>query len=465
MSQDSASGGSFLTNNVFTRFFREIIGPAAVIAAGMIGAGAVATRLLAGAWFGTSLLWCALYVIPMVIFSLDSASRVGTLTGRGMMDMIRKDISPYLAWFIFIPTALLNVIVNMSQFSVMVEATYGVFGVMPPEQNAITPGLVAITVILLMLTLGLVLYGGYKRLEKSMTWLLLIILVCFLIVAFKAFLDWRTWVEVARGLVPHIPDNLPIAGSDPVTYRSGFTQLMSIAGQALPAGVFLSYGYFTANANYKVVDLKASFKKTVINMGFIWGAFSVVVVVAGYYALNLVYQGSGAPGDLHYSQISTVPQAGRVLAPAMPSMLSFLANRLFSMGLFAAGFTTLLSVSMYMVYFCLDIVGRDWRISQENTASRVLLGLWIGVPSLLAPFWKLDALLKAIIAMAGNLILVPLAIFIIMFFVNKKAYMGEHTAKMGRNIILLLTLLFSFFVVVYGLITDYIPQIQKALMG
>jgi Mn2+/Fe2+ NRAMP family transporter len=33
---------------LFTRF----VGPAALTAAGMIGAGAVATRLLAGAWFG-----------------------------------------------------------------------------------------------------------------------------------------------------------------------------------------------------------------------------------------------------------------------------------------------------------------------------------------------------------------------------------------------------------------------------
>jgi manganese transport protein len=44
----------------------------------MIGAGAVATRLLAGAWFGFDLLWVALYVVPMVVFTLDSASRVAS---------------------------------------------------------------------------------------------------------------------------------------------------------------------------------------------------------------------------------------------------------------------------------------------------------------------------------------------------------------------------------------------------
>jgi Mn2+/Fe2+ NRAMP family transporter len=272
-------------------------------------------------------------------------------------------------------------------------------------------------------------------------------------------------VEIGKGLVPNIPADLPVAGADPVRYQRGFTQLMSIAGQALPAAVFLAFGYFTANANYTAADFKRSFKKTVINMGFIWGAFSVAVVVAGYFALNLVYRGTGVPGDLHFSQIETVPQAGQVLAPAFPAAFSFLAYRIFSLGLFAAAFTTLITVAMMMVYFTLDIVGREWRITSENKAARIALGLWIAVPAILAPFWKLPALIKAIFAMIGNLILAPLAVLIILYFINKKSYMGEFTAKTGRNIILGITLVFSLVVVVYGLVTDLIPRIQQALMG
>ena len=54
--------------------FARLVGPAALTAAGMIGAGAVATRLLAGAWFGFDLLWVALFIVPMVVVTLDSAS-------------------------------------------------------------------------------------------------------------------------------------------------------------------------------------------------------------------------------------------------------------------------------------------------------------------------------------------------------------------------------------------------------
>ncbi len=442
-----------MSNNFLVKFFREILGPAALMAAGMIGAGAVATRLLAGAWFGFDLLWVALYVIPMVIICNDSASRIGNITGRGMMEMIKHDISPIVAWFIFIPTFILNIGVIIGQMSVMVASTYGMVGIAMPEGGAATTGNYVITIILTVVTLLVVLFGGFKRIVKTMTWLLLVILVCFIIVAIKGLTEVRTWIGLAGGLIPSIPPDLPIAGTDQV--RSSFTQLMSIAGQALPAGVFLSFGYFTSNANYTVDNIKAAFRKNIINFGVIWGLFSVVVVVAGATALHNFYQGTGVGGDLHFSQIERVFDAGKVIAPALPSGLKAIAPPIFSLGLFVAGFTTLVSVAMLMVYFTLDILGKNWKYTDDNKAFRVLLGLWIVVPSILSPFWKLPALLKNILTMAGNLVLTPLAVGILIYFINRKKYVGEYTASVVRNIILVITLLFALYVTVYQGIKMY----------
>ncbi len=121
--------------------FARLVGPAALTAAGMIGAGAVATRLLAGAWFGFDLLWVALLIVPMVVITLDSASRVGILSGgRGMVDMVRTEFGAWLAWAIVVPMALVNVVVNMSQMSAMVEGTYGALGMLPPVDAGRRPG-------------------------------------------------------------------------------------------------------------------------------------------------------------------------------------------------------------------------------------------------------------------------------------------------------------------------------------
>jgi manganese transport protein len=435
-----------------TTVFSRFVGPAALTAAGMIGAGAVATRLLAGAWFGFELLWVTLIVIPMVIFTLDSASRVGmTSGGRGLLDMVRTDIGAWLAWVVFVPMALVNVVVNMSQMSAMVEGAYGAMGMLPPAGGQTTVGLVLVTLVLASTTVVAAVLGGYRRMETIMTALLVVILVCFVFVAIKGLLDWTTWPELVRGLVPHVPDSLPVA-DDTGRVRNGFTQIMAIAGQALPPAVLLSYGYLTANSGYTPADAKKSFWKTVTNLGVVWGLFSLVVIVAGATALHNVYTGSGPEllGVRHYSQIESIPVAGQVLGPAFPGALGFLAPRFFSLGLIAAAFTTLISVSLTMTYFCLDIARRNWRFTNDNTPFKIVFATWIAVPALVAPFWQLPALLKAILAMVGNLLMAPLAVAIILFFVNRSA-MGEFRAHAGRNAVLVVTLLFAVFLVVNGL--------------
>jgi Mn2+/Fe2+ NRAMP family transporter len=447
-----AAAGTRTRRLTLVGVFTRLVGPAALTAAGMIGAGAVATRLMAGAWFGFDLLWVALVVIPMVIFTLDSASRVGILSGgRGLIEMIRTDLGAWAAWVIFLPMALVNIVVNMSQMSAMVEGAYGTVGQLPPTGGAGTAGLAVVTLVLTSATVAAAVMGGYKRMEKIMTALLVVILISFIIVAIKGLLDWSTWTALGRGLVPQVPADVPVAGS-PERVRNGFTQIMAIAGQALPPAVFLSYGYLSANSGYTAADIRRSFWKTVNNLGLIWGLFSVVVIVAGATALNAVYTGSGPThlGVSHFSQIESIPVAGQVLGPAFPGPLGYLAPRFFSFGLIAAAFTTLISVSLTMTYFCLDILRMDWRFTRENTRFKTVFATWIIVPALVAPFWQMPALLKAILAMVGNLLMAPVAVAVIIYFVNRKD-MGEFRANAGRNALLALTLLFALVLVINGM--------------
>ena len=109
--------------------------------------------------------------------------------------------------------ALVNIVVNMSQMSAMVEGAYGAFGLLPPAGAAEGgAGLVVATLVLTTATVAAAVLGGYKRVEKIMTALLLVILFCFIVVAIKGLLDWQTWIALGRGLVPSIPPNVPVGG-------------------------------------------------------------------------------------------------------------------------------------------------------------------------------------------------------------------------------------------------------------
>ena len=131
-------------------------------------------------------------------------------------------------------------------------------------------------------------------------------------------------------------------------------------------------------------------------------------------------------------------------------MLSFLAPRFFSLGLIAAAFTTLISVSLTMTYFCLDMAKRNWRFTPDNATFKKVFAAWIAVPALIAPFWKLPALLKAILAMVGNLVLAPVSIAVILYFVTRPA-MGEYRANAGRTAVLVITMLFATVLVINGI--------------
>ena len=111
----------------------------------------------------------------------------------------------------------------------------------------------------------------------------------------------------------------------------------------------------------------------------------MVVIVAGATALHAVYTGSGPAflGVTHYWQSQSIPVAGQVLGPALPGALGFLAPRLFSLGLFAAAFTTLISVALTMTYFC-HIARKNWKFTDDNTLFKGVFAAWIAVPALVA---------------------------------------------------------------------------------
>jgi len=114
-----------------------------------------------------------------------------------------------------------------------------------------------------------------------------------------------------------------------------------------------------------------------------------------------------------------------------------------------AGIMTLISVALTMAYLCLDIFGKDWHFNKSNKRFQLVFALWIAVPALLTPFWAAPALLKAITAMVGNLLLAPAAVAVIFYFVNRPS-MGELKAGAGRNLLLGTTLAFALTLAVIG---------------
>lgn len=423
--------------NPVSKLFHGLVGPAAVIAAGTMGAGAVASLILAGAWFRYDLLWVVLFMLPLFVVSVDSASRIGSINhGEGMLTIIRRHIHPAVAWLFLLINVPIHILVSMGQFSVMTSAFLSLFGMHPPGMGASQSQIdsyqvfeMVTSIALAGLLLWLILARGYDRMQKAMTSLMVVMFFCFLLIALRSFSDAG---DILAGFIPSIPDDLPVPGTG--TVRLSNSSIISIVGAAIAPGALLAIPYLSSDAGSGALTLKQDLRKSIINLGVIFGAYAMFILIAGGYALYPLAD---------HAEIETVHAAGQVLTLAFPQSIGFIGPPIFTFGLFVAAMTTLVIAVQVVIYLSLDIFNKEWTFSPDNRVFRRLLIVVTLVSAALAPIWSFPAMLKVVLLMGVNVVIIPMVIIAMIYLLNRKEVMGEHTAGAPRNVLLVICLLVS----------------------
>lgn len=437
--------------NVIVRAFTNLVGPAAVMAAGTMGAGAVASLLLAGAWFRYDLLWVIVAMLPVFVISVDSASRIGALNpDKGMFSLVREQINGSLAWLILALIVPVHFLVTMGQISVMVSAFTSLVGISDPGAIASKPlglGLeVALSVILSAAVLWLVFSRGYERMQRVMTLLMVLMFVCFLVVALRGLIEWRA---ILAGFVPSLPPDLPVPGSE--SPRIATTSIIAMVGAAVAPAALLGMPYLCADDGGKREELAQAFRQAIVNLGFVFGAYAVFVVVAGGFALYSLPD---------HASFADVGQASAVFRDVLPGMLSSVGPMIFSLGLFTAAMTTLVVAAQVTIYFILDMFGLEWRFSADNKLYHRTLSVFVIAAAALAPLWDFPALLKVVLLMGINVVVIPLGFVIVILLANNAGVMKEFRASWWRNTALVVGLVVS-----VALAIDKAPLYYRMLTG
>jgi len=433
--------------------FAAIVGPAAFMAAGTMGAGGTGSLLLAGVWFGYDLLWVAVITLPLFVICVDSATRIGALNrNTGMFSLIRERLHPSIAWLLFALNVPLYLLIAMSHMSVMtsslrsllmLDSTSTALGGSPGSPVFID---FALAVVCAGILVRLATSSGYQRLQTAMTVLMLLMVTCFAIVALHGFVDIGA---ILGGLVPHFPE--PAVSPDGQITRTAVGAAIAVVGSLLAPPAMLGIPYMSADERNEAPDLRALFRKSVINLGVIVGIYCVCLMVAGGFALH------GLP---NHASIDTVEEARGVLGDAFPAGLRFLGTAIFSLGLFIAAMTTFVVVAELMSYFILDMFNKPWHQTAENRSFKALVAAWLVVPAVLAPFWDLPELFKVVLLMGANTIVVPLVILSVILLVNRSDVMGPHRARATRNVILVIALILAM-----GLAVAQLPDFVRAFLA
>jgi Mn2+/Fe2+ NRAMP family transporter len=433
--------------NGIIKLFGGLVGPPAVIAAGTMGAGAVATLILAGAWFRYDLLWVVLFMLPLFVIAVDSASRIGSVnSGKGMLTIVGRNIHPSVAWLLLLINVPIHILVAMGQFSVMTSAFLSLFGMHPPDMGSPQTYMdhyhlieIVTSIALAVFVLWLVLSHGYDRMQKAMTAMMVMMFFCFLFIAFRAFGEAG---DILAGFIPQIPDTLPAPGRD--TLRLSNSSIIAIVGSAIAPGALLTIPYMSSDAGKSALTLRKDFRESIINLGVIFGLYAMFVLIAGGYALFPLP---------NHADIETVHEAGQVLTKAVPESIGFVGPVIFTIGLFIAAMTTLVICIQVVIYLSLDMAKKTWTFTNDNRLYRRGLVLVTLAAGILAPVWSFPAMLKVVLLMGVNVLVIPLVIGAMIFLLNKQAVMDEHTASPWRNILLVLCMIVSI-----GLAVDKFPD-------
>ncbi|SEC22587.1 NRAMP (natural resistance-associated macrophage protein) metal ion transporters [Tenacibaculum sp. MAR_2009_124] len=387
------------------------IGPGTLVAAAFIGPGTVTLCTLAGVNFGTHLLWAMLLSIFATIVLQEMAARLGIVSQRGLSEVLRHEIvKPGLRNFMMLLILSAIVIGNAAYEAGNISG--GVLG-LETILGSITVDFGSFSLNMLSFSIGVIAFillflGNYKVLEKILVVLVLLMSVSFVITAIITKPDI---IEVVKGmLVPSFPDN------------SLFMIIGLIGTTVVPYNLFL-HASLVKEKWKSDKDLSHAKKDTFIS-----------IILGGLVSMAIIISAAGIPsGSINN---------GADLALGLEPLYGAFAKYFLAIGLFAAGITSAITAPLAAAFVAKGCLG--W---EDNMKSLRFRCVWGGILFLGVLFSSIGIKPIEIIkfAQVANGMLLPIIVGVLLWVMNKKTILGEHSNTKIQNLFGLCILVITIF--------------------
>ncbi len=365
-----------------------ILGPGMITANAGNDAGGIATFSSVGADFGYSLLWILIPIAISLGIVQEMCARMGTVTGKGLADLIREQFG--VRWTALIMLALLvaNAGVTVSEF-VGVAAATELFGV----SRYISVPLAAFAIW------WLIVKGSYKRVERAF----LLMSLVFLGYIVSAFLARPDWSAVAVGLVrPEFK----------LEHAFLFTFVAVIGTTISP--------YMQVYVQSSVVEKGVTpddYAKTKIDV-WVGTIFAILIVFFIIVSTAATLHKSGI-------QITTAADAAHALRP----LAGRYAETLFGLGLFGASMLAAGVLPLATAYSISEALGFEKGVSRSFREAPIFLGIFtflVAVGAAIAIVPNLPLIRVLLVTQVINGLLLPIILIAVLRLVNNRELMGRH---------------------------------------
>jgi NRAMP (natural resistance-associated macrophage protein)-like metal ion transporter len=369
--------------------FLSVIGPGIITANVDNDAGGITTYSLAGAHFGTRMLWTLLPITVALVVVQEMAARMGAATGKGLADLIRENFGVKLTFYLMLALLASNYGNTISEFA-GVAASMELFGV----SKMISVPVAAVAIWLLVVR------GTYRLVER----VFLVACVFYFVYPISAYLAHPDWKTVLHDTL--VPSRVSL-DSEYVA------MLVGLVG--------------TTIAPWMQFYLQSSVVEKGIRKDRYWVTWWDVVVgcVVTDVVAFFIIVACAATLFTHGIRIESASDAARSLEP----LAGRYASGLFAFGLLNASIFSAAILPLSTVYYVCEAFGWEAGVDKKFGEARAFYGIYTAMLVLGAAvvLWPGFPLIRVMfLSQVANGVALPLVLVFMLLLVNREDLMGDQ---------------------------------------
>jgi Mn2+/Fe2+ NRAMP family transporter len=378
-------------------FFFSIVGPGIISAIADNDAGGITTFSVAGASYGYSMFWTIIPLALLLIIVQEMCARMGVVTGKGLADLIRENVSLQLTVLLMIGLFIANFGTTVAEFAGIAAASQ-IFGL---NKYVVVLGS-AVVVLFLIIRVN------YKYLERVFLALCLFY-VTYILSGILAHPDWQTvgWSMITPAVQPLL---------------NYWVILVGILGTSITPWMQFYLQSSIVEKGIKISEYVYA-KWEIILSGIISMGISFFIMLA---AAATLY-----PHGIH---IETADQAAIALEP----FAGQLASLLFAVGLFAAAFFGAFILPLSTAYYICEAFGWESGVNKkyhEAPKFYIVIVAMVVLSAAIVLIPSVPLIPLIIFSQVVNGLMLPFVLVVMLYLINKEKIMGEHANSAFYNFI------------------------------
>jgi NRAMP (natural resistance-associated macrophage protein)-like metal ion transporter len=403
------------------RRYLAIIGPGLIVANAGNDAGGIFTYSNTGSKYGLNLLWTFLPILLALIVTQEMVARLGSVTGKGLMDLIRERFG--VRWTLF--ASLVVIVANggtvLAEFA-GIGGALGLLGVPLP-----------VAVLGAALMLGILVLRANRRLVERVFLAMGLTFVSYIVTTFMVH---PVWGDVAHSLIPTLSHHP--GASDATSYT---TDLITLVGTSITPYMQLFLQSSIVDKGTSEKELNYARADVISGSTFAMAVAACIVITTAYTLFTHGFAGH---------DLSSASDAARALKPLAGEH----ATQLFAIGLLGASLLAAAVLPLSTAFVVCEAFGAERSVQNRFSEAPLFFGLFIGLLVVgavtVAVLGSSSIAAVAIGTQTLDGILLPVLLIFILILANDRRLLGRYRNGPFNNVVAVT------FVTVLSALTGYL---------